>query len=514
MEQWSISKPAVRGMEGVVACQNWRAAEAGAAVLSRGGNAMDAAVTTALVLSVVEPFLSGVGGGGFLLHADGSSGAVDALDFNVVSSRNLDAADYPAVEGRDGDWFDWPAVEDDRNLIGFSSICVPGAVAGLSEALKRFGTISFAEALQPAIEHARKGVWLDWYTTLALAIDADGLARFPASASLFLTNAGRAPAPADVGGARTIPMPKKAAMLERLATAGAHDFYEGAVAASILSDLAEGGARIDARDLRDYRPIWRKPLTAEFRGAQVHAMSGFSGGPTMVEALGELELTLPREGALSPDAAVIFARAMRRASERRLKTLGHASGETCTTHLSVVDRNGTMVSLTNTLLSRFGSKVVLPGTQMLMNNGMMWFDPRPGQPNSIAPGVKPLANMCPIVTTVDGRPRLAVGAAGGRMIMPAVLQVMAYVTAFGMSLEDAMHAPRIDASSARLKVNRLAGSEVAARLEDEFSVEIVDDAVYPSNFAIVSAVHRDGQENVGVAHPRHPLAAVRMALAN
>lgn len=506
-EHWKIRKGEVRSDRGLVACQNWLAAEAGAAVLSRGGNAMDAAVTTALTLSVVEPWLSGIGGGGFLLRADGESGAVTTLDFNVNSSRNLDPANYPLVEGRDGDWFDWPSVKDDRNLIGYSSICVPGAVAGLAEALERYGTISFADALQPAIEHARRGLVLNWFTVLCLAIDADGLTRFPASAELYLQN-GRAPRVPETGTTRTIPMPRKAAMLERLARAGWRDFYEGEVAASILADLEAGGSPIDAQELRDYRPVWRDALATPFRGVTVHSMDGLSGGPTLAAAVKELAGVLPEDEPLSGRTALVFARAIRRASEHRLRTMGHASGESCTTHLSVVDRAGTMVSLTNTLLSRFGSKVVLPGTDLLMNNGMMWFDPRPGQPNSIAPGVRPLANMSPIIATQNGKPKLALGAAGGRQIVPTVTQILAYVAAYGMSLEEAFHAPRLDASGVRLRINSRAKPDVAARVADEFPIEIVEDTLYPVNFAIPSAVLRDGRENVGMAHHNHPWASV------
>lgn len=507
-EHWKVRKLERRTDKGLVACQNWLAAEAGSAVLARGGNAVDAAVTTALTLSVVEPWLSGIGGGGFMLRADGRTGAVDALDFNVSSPRRLDPADYPLVAGRDGDWFDWPSVEGDRNLIGYGSICVPGTIAGLAAALERFGTISFAEALQPAIEHARHGLALDWYTVLCLAIDAEGLGRFPASSELFLTD-GRAPRVPERGARASLPMPRKAETLERLARTGARDFYEGETADLIVAELREGGSRITADEMRAYAPRWCKPLETDYHGLRVHAMPGLSGGPTMVDALSELDKTLKPGGeALSGQTALAFARAIRRASEKRLRTLGHASGESCTTHVSVVDRDGTMVALTNTLLSRFGSKVVLPSTGFLLNNGVMWFDPRPNQPNSIAPGVRPLANMCPFVATVDGRPRLALGAAGGRQIMPALVQILSYLAVFGMSLEDALHVPRIDASGVTIRVNRLARPDVATRLAEEFPFEIVEDTLYPVNFSVPSAVMRVDGENVGMAHPNHPWAAV------
>jgi len=181
MQTWQIHKNEVVGDKGLVAAQHFDAAAAGARVLAKGGNAMDAAVVTALVLSVVEPWLSGLGGGGFLLYADGESGRVESLDFNVRASRNLDPADYKLAGGKDGDWFNWPAVADDRNLIGYSSICVPGAVAGLAEALARYGTLSWAEALEPAIAFAERGLEVDWFTALCLAIDAQGLAQYPAT---------------------------------------------------------------------------------------------------------------------------------------------------------------------------------------------------------------------------------------------------------------------------------------------------------------------------------------------
>ena len=505
-ESWTIRKGETRSRNGLIACQNRLAAEAGAEVLSRGGNAVDAAVVTTLVLSIVEPWLSGIGGGGFLLRADGATGVVDTLDFNVISAQKLYPQDYPLTAGRDGDWFNWPSIVGDRNLIGYSSICTPGAIAGLAEALEKFGTLSWEEALQPAIEHARRGTRLDWFTVLALAIDAAGLARFPASSEIFLVD-GRPPRAPERGVEAYLPMSTKAATLERLAKAGARDFYEGETARKIVADLQEGGSRIGVEDLANYRPRWLEPLKHGYRGLDIYAMGGLSGGPTMIDAISELDKTLPTEDPLSGKSSLAFARALRRASEHRLRSLGHAGGGSCTTHVSVVDSTGTMVSLTNTLLSRFGSKVVLPQTGFLMNNGMMWFDPREGQPNSIAPGVRPLANMCPIIATRDGKPYMALGAAGGRQIMPAVVQLLSYVACFGLSLEDAFMSPRIDASGVTIMVDRRARADVANRLSGEFPVEIVEDTLYPVNFAVPSAVMRDGDEFVAMAHPNHPWAA-------
>ncbi|MGO1074106.1 gamma-glutamyltransferase [Inquilinus sp. CA228] len=499
----------IRSRHGLVAAQHRCAAEAGAAVLARGGNAMDAAVVAALVLSVVEPWLSGVGGGGFLLHADGLSGTVSALDFNVRAPAALDPADYPLAEADTGNWFQWPSVVEDRNLIGGPSICVPGAVAGLAVALERFGSIGWAEALAPAIDHAERGLEIDWYAAFCISIEAHALARFAPTAELLLDGS-EAPKAAE---GRHRPMPAKARMLRRLAQAGARDFYEGETARDLAADLAAAGSRITAADLAAYRPRWAEPLCGRYRDWQVWAMPGLSGGPSLLEAL---DLLAPRSGwGDKPDAraALAYARAAREAYRRRLTGMGHASlsrDPGCTSHVSVVDARGNMVSLTNTLLSRFGSKVVLPRAGMLLNNGMMWFDPRLGQPNSMAGGAAPLANMCPLVLGRDGRPELAIGAAGGRSIFPALLQLISYLVDYGMSLEDAFHAPRVDASTPTIKVNAAAAPDVAAAVARDFPVQIVEDTLYPVNFAVPSAALRDPAtgETIGMAHPTSPWSGV------
>lgn len=509
MQTFTLRKPAVRSRHGLVAAQNRHAAEAGAAVLAQGGNAMDAAITTALVLSVVEPWLSGIGGGGFLLHGDGKSGAIDTLDFNVVAPAGLDPADYRLSGGGAGNWFNWPAVEGERNVSGYGSMCIPGAVAGFAAALEKFGTISFAQALQPAIEHAERGLEVDWFTCLTIAIEAAGLARHPATAALFLEE-GRAPRTSDQPQPARRPMTAKAELLKRLAKAGARDFYEGGVARMLVQDLAAGGSAIGASDLANYQAVWRAPLVGQYRRFEVNAIAGLSGGPTFIAACDALTASGLAPETSEADAALTYATAIRDGYRQRLTTMGHAATPQagCTSHISVVDAGGSMVSLTNTLLSRFGSRVVLPQAGFLMNNGMMWFDPRPGQPNAIAAGAKPLANMCPVILKADGLPCLAIGAAGGRTIFPTVLQLVSYMADFSLSLEDAFHAPRIDASTPTVKVNTLAASGVAERIAGKYPVEVVQDTVYPVHFAVPSAVQRTAGENIGMAHPTSPWAAV------
>jgi gamma-glutamyltranspeptidase/glutathione hydrolase len=150
----------------------------------------------------------------------------------------------------------------------------------------------------------------------------------------------------------------------------------------------------------------------------------------------------------------------------------------------------------------------LPEAGILMNNGILWFDPRPGQPNAVAPGVKPLANMCPLILSRDGKPHLAIGAAGGRTIFPTVLQLISHLADFGLSLEDAFHRPRLDASTPTIRVNAAAGPSVAEKIKTRFPVEVVEDTIYPTNFSVPSAVMRQDGQNIGMAHPTSPWSAV------
>ena len=503
---WRIAKAPVTGSNGVVTAQHPAAARAGAEVLARGGNAVDAAVAATLVLSVVEPWLSGIGGGGFLLRMDRDGGA-EALDFNMISSRHTRAEDYPLVDGRGGDWFDWPAVEGDRNLAGPASICVPGAVAGLGAALERYGSIAWADAVAPALAAAEAGLPVDWYTQLCIGIDAQGLSRDPAARALFLPDDTPPRLPEGRATDRR-PWPAKAATLRRLAGAGWRDFYTGALAADLAADLRDAGSVIDAADLSAYAPRWAAPLRGSYRGTAIAAMPGLSGGPTVLDALGRLEgrMTPAADG---PDAHAYaaFADAIRDSYAVRLNSMGHASATgDCTSHVNVVDADGTMVALTNTLLSRFGAKVVGHRTGIVLNNAMMWFDPRPGVANAIAPGVRPLSNMCPLLLTADGRPVAAMGAAGGRQIFPALLQMIAFAVDWRLPPDAVMHMPRIDASAPTIRVNRACPSATAGLIGNRHPVEVVDDVLYPVQFAVPSMIAAHAGAATGMAHPNHPWA--------
>ena len=402
-------------------------------------------------------------------------------------------------------------MEEDRNIIGYSSICVPGTIDGLAQALERFGTLSWSEALEPAIAIAERGMVIDWFSSLCIAIDARLLRRFPATAEQFLRDGD---APLASSGETYLPMPDQAALLQRLRDHGARDFYEGRTAEMLVDDLREHGSAASLEDFSGYHARWREAELGLYRGRTMAVVPGLGGGPSLLRAFALLEKAWQPGSAPDADAALAYAVAIRDSYRERLNQMGHAGqGGDCTSHLSVVDRDGNMVALTNTLLSRFGSKVVLPRAGILMNNGMMWFDPRRNMPNSISPGAQPLANMCPVILMEKGKPQIAIGAAGGRTIFPTMTQLLSYVIDYGMSLEQAFLMPRIDASGPTIGVNREAPANTGARIAAVFPVEVVSDTLYPVRFSIPSAVRRDWASglNSGMAHHTNPWAGVAVA---
>jgi gamma-glutamyltranspeptidase/glutathione hydrolase len=504
---WVVSKRPVESARGVVAAQHRLAAEAGARILRDGGNAVDAAVAAALAVGVVEPWLSGIGGGGFMLLRTASDRQVHAIDFGMVAPQRLDVSRYAITDGHDLDWFQWPKVFGDRNIIGPESICVPGAVAGFGLAAERFGRLPWRELVAPGVALAEAGMPVDWYASLSIAVDAGGLEQFPESRAIFLPD-GRAPVTRERGAEQRLHNPALVRTLRRLAEAGPRDFYAGEIARSIVADLSAQCA-IDAEDLAGYQARLVAPATLDYRGTRLHAMPGLSGGPTYLAALAELARTLAPGQHIGPEVFAAYARAIGDAYVTRLETYGHAgaANESCTSHVSVIDAEGNMVALTNSLLSRFGAKVTLPSTGILMNNGMMWFDPRPGRPNAMAPGKRPLANMCPVVATRDGGPAFVMGAAGGRQIVPALTQLTSFLLDFGLSLEDAFHVPRLDASTRTVVCNARMPADQVAAIARHFPVARVEDTVYPVQFAVPNAVQHERGRNIGMVHVTTPWPA-------
>jgi gamma-glutamyltranspeptidase/glutathione hydrolase len=278
---------------------------------------------------------------------------------------------------------------------------------------------------------------------------------------------------------------------------------------------AAGGA-LSVEDLAPFKAYLREPLTIPYRGGKVFATPELTAGPTLSHTLRLLQQSLqPARG--GPDAAAYaaYASALQAAYRERLKDMGDADGRrslgadmvapACTTHFSAVDRDGNMAAVTQTLLSGFGSKFVCPQSGITMNNGIMWFDPKPGTPNSLAPGKRCLTNYTPVLAqAADGR-RVAVGASGGRRILPAVTQLLSFVMDYGMDLDATIHQPRIDASEGAIVVGdvRLPAA-VREDLRARFDYEEARIQTLPMKFACPSLVLRDGGTNSGAAEPFQP----------
>ena len=501
---------ATRG--GVVAAQHKRAAEVGAAVLAAGGDAVDAAVATSFAIGVVEPWMSGPAAGGCMTLWRAGESRAHVIDYGMRSPGALDAANYPlSGDGRLADLFPWPTVVGDRNVQGATAVAVPGAVAGMALAHQHFGRMPWRDLVQPAAQLAEQGLIVDWYSALLTASTARALSLDADAAAMFLED-GRFPIMSGWTSTERRHLDQKAfaRSLRQIAAEGADAFYRGGIAEALVRDVQAKGGCLSLADLANYRAELRQPLVIEHRGGRLFAAPGLTGGPTLASAMAQLShQPAPAKGAPEAGDYRNMARALHTAFQARLQGMGDhesPSAPGCTTHFSVVDRHGNFCSVTQTLLSIFGSRVVSPSTGLLLNNGVMWFDPEPGKPNSLGPNKRCLTNYCPVVgQAADGR-QFAVGASGGRKILGAVMQLSLFMMDHGMSLEQAFHQPRIDISGdlGEVLADASLPAAVLAALQADFSVTRTRNQVFPYAFACPSGVLRERGMNMGCAEIMSP----------
>jgi gamma-glutamyltranspeptidase/glutathione hydrolase len=447
-----------------------QAAEAGAAVLAAGGNAVDAVVAAALVAGVVAVPSTGIGGYGGHLVIVRPGGAVSAIDFNMAAPAAAKPDLFPLDEKG--------AVTGNVNSHGWLAAGVPGVLAGLQLALDKLGTKTFPELVKPAIRSARDGFPIPRGLANAIKTARGRFAKDPGSAKLFLRNG------EPLAEGATFRNPDLAAMLQALAEKGRVDaFYKGEIADRIAAAFRTNGGLVTADDLAAYRAVEVKPLALEWQGYALYTPPPTAGGLTALQALACLK-ALGWSGWDAKDPATAQARveALRIAWADRLRLLGdptHAdvpvgkllseryakeSAERVraavrdkkpveglsdgrpaggTIHLNAVDAAGMAVALTFTHGNAFGAQVTVDGLGLVLGHGMSRFDPQPGRPNSVGPGKRPLHNMCPTVVTKDGKPVLAVGATGGRRIPNTLFDVLAYRVGEGKPLAEAVKAPRV-----------------------------------------------------------------------
>lgn len=461
------------GREGMVVTAHPLASRIGRDVLRAGGNACDATVAAAFALAVVEPYASGVGGGGLLLVHTVADGRVRALDCRETA---------PAAARRDM-FVRGGAADPELSQTGGLAVATPGLVRGLAELHRAGGRLPWADLLQPAIALAREGFPVD--AELRARIEQEASRLDPAGQAIFRPD-GVTPAV----GARLV-QADLARTLTAIAVGGAEVFYTGPLAEAIVAGACAAGGVLTTADLAACRPLWREPVRGTYRGTEVWSMPPpSSGGVLLMEMLNVLsgrDLAAAGWGAaeawrcLAGAMSLAFADRARWLGDpdffpvpvARLTSPGYADSQRArldavfpapaaegtpiesphTTHLSVIDGAGNAVAATLTINLSFGSGVIAPGTGVILNDEMDDFSARPGTPNyfglvggeanAIAPGKRPLSSMTPTIVLRDGQPWLVLGSPGGSRIITAVLQVLVNVVDFGLDLATAVRAPRI-----------------------------------------------------------------------
>jgi gamma-glutamyltranspeptidase/glutathione hydrolase len=471
----------VVAQNGMVVAQEARAARIGADILQKGGNAIDAAVATGFALAVSYPRAGNIGGGGFMvIHR--ANGEDTAIDYRETAPAAINAKSFLDAAG-DAD----PQKSRDSAL----AVGVPGTVAGLALALEKYGSGQFtlAELIAPAIAMARDGIPVGDDIADSLPGVRNRLARWPASAKIFLNANGNALAPGDL-----LLQSDLAKTLEAIAHDGPRAFYDGPVAAKLAADVQAAGGVLTADDLKNYRAVERVPVRGSYRGYDIVSMPpSSSGGVNLIEMLNILEgYDLAHDD--QTQTLFLMIEAMKRAYADRALFLGdpdrvqnpvarltskdyaaawratidparatpasaiRAGGNSQnegrnTTHFSVTDRFGNAVSNTYTLNFGYGLGLVADGTGILLNNELDDFAAKPNAPNAYGltgyeanepgPGKRPLSSMTPTIVLKDGKPFLVTGSPGGSRIITTVLQVIVNVIDRGMDIAAAVSAPRL-----------------------------------------------------------------------
>lgn len=566
--RYLIEKSTVTTRDGLVVAQHPLAAEAGARILEAGGNAVDAAIAAAAAITVVEPSMSSLAGGGAMLIHLAQRGKNVAIEYLPRVPRRATPDMFTLQDdAKAGGMFGWPTVRGNKNVVSALSVGVPGSMAGFALALQKHGSMSFAQLFAPAIELAAEGFVADWYLTTMVAGAARIMREFRETGAIFMPQ-GYVPATPlrTYLGADRFRQPQLAATLERLAKGGADEFYHGETAQALVRTMEHQGGLIDARDLADYRATYHEDTARiRYRGLTLHTLPGANGGTTAFEMLNILEqfdiaktgflsadhlhlvacaqraafldrfahladpgrVPVPLQGILSKDFALEralsiamdhagpahagdpwpYERTTRRPDARRAGAMPDAG---CTTHLCTADRDGNVVTLTNTLGDLWGSYVVAEGTGMLLNDGMIWFNPVPGHINSIEPGKMPLSNLTAVLGCAGERVRFGIGAPGGRKVITSVLQAMVNFIDHGRSMQDAIGAPRLHCEGAKLQIDsRVEPTALAELARRGHAIEPIEETFVTSNFARPVAIAIDpqtGEQHSGVD-------ALRMAAA-
>ncbi|MBJ7402869.1 MAG: gamma-glutamyltransferase [Bradyrhizobium sp.] len=484
--------PAVSS-RGMVVSNHPLASSAGAEMLAAGGNAIDAAIATLFTLTVVEPMMVGIIGGGMahIRLADGSHRIIDGQ--STVPSAVRDTT-YTSKPGSAHDVFD---TVDDENLNGPKAVATPGSLKAWCETLRRFGTMSLADVLQPAIKHAARGYAATPYLRECISESAVEMRKDKPISAIYLPGG----EPLKVG--ERVVQAEYAETLRHIAEHGETALYEGPLGDILVDYMEKTGGFIRRNDLAGYKTVERQPIRADYRGwtilgppppaaSGVHIAQmlnilegydigglGFGTSETIHYLSEVLKIAFADRAAASGDPDYVgvpvekltskaYAEERRRAIDpARAQIWGAGVSQlegAHTTHMTAADSFGNVIATTQTINSLFGAKIMVPGLGAIANNYMNLFDPRPGHALSLAPGKRVTTSMSPMMALNGGKLRYALGLPGGKRIFPSAMQALVNLIDHGMSLQEAVEAPRVWTEGNALEVEQTVPESVRSRL--------------------------------------------------
>jgi gamma-glutamyltranspeptidase/glutathione hydrolase len=490
---FQCQKQPASSSRGMVVSNHPLASSAGAEMLAAGGNAIDAAIATLFTLTVVEPMMVGIIGGG-MAHIRTSDGRHRFIDGQSTVPLAVRPDTYTSKPGSAHDVFD---TVDNENLNGPKSVAVPGSLKAWCETLRRFGTMSLADVMQPAIKHASRGYAATPYLCDCIGDSAADMSKDKPISAIYL------PRGVPLKPGERVVQSEYAETLTHISQHGEAALYQGPLGDILVDYMKAHGGFIARADLATYKTVERQPIRADYRGWQimgppppaasgVHiaqmlnilegydiARLGFGSAETVHYLAEVLKIAFADRAAASGDPDFInvpverltskaYAEERRRAiaSDRAQKWgAGVAQLEGAhTTHMTAADAFGNVVATTQTINNLFGAKILIPGLGTVPNNYMNLYDPRPGHALSLAPGKRITTSMSPMMALRDGKLVYALGLPGGKRIFPSAMQALINLIDHGMSLQEAVEAPRVWTEGNALEVEQAVPESVRARL--------------------------------------------------
>ncbi len=490
---FECQKQPASGSRGMVVSNHPLASSAGAEMLAAGGNAIDAAIATLFTLTVVEPMMVGIIGGGMahIRLADGSHRFIDGQSTVPLAVR---PDTYRSKPGSAHDVFD---TVGDENLNGPKAVAVPGSLKAWCETQRKFGTMSLAEIMQPAIKHASRGFLATPYLHECITDGAQQMLKDKAISAIFL------PEGTPLKAGDRVVQSEYAETLTTIARHGEAALYHGPLGDVLVDYMKAHDGFVSREDLASYKAVERSPIRADYRGwailgppppaasgvhiaQMLNILEGFDiaslgfGTPATIHLLAEvLKIAFADRAAASGDPDFVgvpvekltskdYASERRRAIDpKRAQKWGAGVAQlegAHTTHMTAADAMGNVVATTQTINNLFGAKILIPGLGTVPNNYMNLYDPRPGHALSLAPGKRVTTSMSPMMALRDGKLAYALGLPGGKRIFPSALQALLNLIDHGMSLQEAVEAPRVWTEGNALEVEQAVPEAVRAEL--------------------------------------------------